>query len=1190
MRLGGRLIALLLPLVQRLAFGAFVLGTIIYLSHLGLDMARGDDFPTALARALEKSLHYVGQLARGDLGLSAAASVTLRPIPVAEVVPGLLVKSLGLLGATMLIAIPTGLTLGLRAARRRTPGQSTITLLASIIGISTPSFFAALLLQRLVIRGTQLAGRTLLPVGGFGWDAHLLLPALVLAARPIAQITRVTYITVDEVLRQDYVRTARSKGLWPTAVMIRHVFRNAAVPILTTIGVSLRFALSSLPVVEFFFGWSGLGFTLLKAIARQDDNLTVILVLVLGALIVLVNLLLEFTYRLIDPRLRQTALRIGGDASASRRQRLRVAINDFKLIVGEQWRRLRTAGFPRQRPDPERPHAEEPALSTDDRATIGHYRQQRRLAGVRAVLANPPLVVGGLLVLGLALIFLFGPGLAPHSPYTTQGLQYVDGEFLVPPFEPDEVYPWGTDVLGRDMMSLVLAGAQQTLALTALVVLARMLVGFALGTLAGWFRESWFDHIMLRAAEVIAAFPMLLLAMILILALGIRQGFRPFIIALCLVGWGEIMQLVRGEVMTLRNRPFIEGAQATGARLPRILLQHILPNLVPTLVSVAALEMGGVLMILGELGFIGIFIGGGTFAELDVFGTPYHYADIPEWGALLSNVRPYARTYPWTAIYPSLAFFVAIVGFMLFGEGLRRVVDRVGIGITRLVNRYTLGLALLAVLGVGWGRANFGTTAFYRQYAEVFDGSRALAHTQALSDLAMEGRALGTPGLARAASYISQQFEALGLQPAGEAHTYLQTRKRDFEVLTAVPRLDIDDGAPGLVYRQDYAEFPAPFRNLGEAHGSVRLIAAGDLSDYGFYQTRFPALERLDFSNDILLLLSPDLLAGLQDAPPKGVLVLADDPATLPRRETLSPRDPHLSLFGSNRRLGQDTPMLWISQETASRLLDGSGYRLDDLLRIARGLSHDEIMDLPLEKEVHMAVQGQVAEKVPTPHVVGHLPGLSDSRYGGVNQQVIVVMAQYDSPPPAPDGAVYPGAVDNASGVAVMLEAIRALQTSGYQPYRTFLFVAYSGEGYEGGLAYQPDVTQLLTNKYGFSAAFQVEAIVDLRGLGAAEGRNLELFSGGNLRLANLFEDAARLTGVPSRRADETVDISIIFEERDFQESGQEAPIIQIRWEGWEARAGTPADTLAAIDPDHLQAAGRAVSLGLMILGREIQP
>ncbi len=176
--------------------------------------------------------------------------------------------------------------------------------------------------------------------------------------------------------------------------------------------------------------------------------------------------------------------------------------------------------------------------------------------------------------------------------------------------------PGGLTPSGRDLMSLILVGAQQTLLLAILAVVARTIVGVVLGAVAGWMEGTVIDRLILSAAEIIAAFPTLLLTMIIILAIGIRQGLLPFILALCFVGWGEIMQFVRGEVISIRPEPFIESAFSVGARTPRIIARHILPNLFSALISIIALEMGAVLMVLGELGFINIFIGGGAIIEL----------------------------------------------------------------------------------------------------------------------------------------------------------------------------------------------------------------------------------------------------------------------------------------------------------------------------------------------------------------------------------------------------------------------------------------------------------------------------------------------------------------------------------------------------------------------------------------------
>jgi len=171
-----------------------------------------------------------------------------------------------------------------------------------------------------------------------------------------------------------------------------------------------------------------------------------------------------------------------------------------------------------------------------------------------------------------------------------------------------------------------------------------------------------------------------------------------------------------------------------------------------------------------------------------------------------------------------------------------------------------------------------------------------------------------------------------------------------------------------------------------------------------------------------------------------------------------------------------------------------------------------------------------------------------------------------------------------------MLEAIRTLQETGYQPYRTFLFIAYSGEGLEGGGAIFPrDVSQYLQAKQGFSSAFEVEAVVDLRGLGAGRGDGVTLSAGGSLRLANLFAEAARQMGVKAQRSREPMDISIVFEDKGFLEAGQEAPNVGLSWDGWEETSRLPMDTLETISADKLESAGRALTLALMILGRETQ-
>ncbi len=361
-------------------------------------------------------------------------------------------------------------------------------------------------------------------------------------------------------------------------------------------------------------------------------------------------------------------------------------------------------------------------------------KQERRKAWVRGTLYNPPFIFGSLIVLGLLFILLAGPQLWPHNPYLTQGLTITNGEFRVPPFAPDAIYRWGTDALGRDILSLVLSGAKYTLSIAVAALLVRMLVGFLFGAIAGWLPNSKADRVVLGLAEITAAFPALILALLTITALGIRNGPWVFVVGLSVVGWGEIMQYVRGQVMSIRPQPYIESALSVGLRQPQIIARHVLPNLFSALLGLAALEMGAVLLLLAELGFVGIFIGGGGFADLAGAMTElgsYHYSDVPEWGSLLASLRLYARGYPWTAIYPSLAFVVAILGFNLLGEGYTAA-DKCRF---RTVWQHLQSTDLRGVIGhFAADQLDFIPNGRYRlvqQAAQSFDGEQSLSATDA---------------------------------------------------------------------------------------------------------------------------------------------------------------------------------------------------------------------------------------------------------------------------------------------------------------------------------------------------------------------------------------------------------------------------------------------------------------------------
>ncbi len=295
-------------LLKHLWLTAAVVVGIVLMTNLGLAFAEGTrakrPVPDTLGRAGEATVKLLLDFARGDLGPTTISSVTgNRESPLRDVVATTYPRSLGLIALGVGLGALLGLPLGALSAVRRHTRLSAATWALSIVGISAPSFMLAVLLQLLAVEFYARTGTRLVPVQGFGWDSHLVMPMLVLAARPLAYTAEVTSTALGAALEQDFIRTATAKGLPGLWILGGHALRNALVPILTGIAVSLRFSLGSLPVVELFFNWQGLGQFMLVAVQRGETTATAVLALCLGLTFLAVNCCLEIAYRAIDPRL-----------------------------------------------------------------------------------------------------------------------------------------------------------------------------------------------------------------------------------------------------------------------------------------------------------------------------------------------------------------------------------------------------------------------------------------------------------------------------------------------------------------------------------------------------------------------------------------------------------------------------------------------------------------------------------------------------------------------------------------------------------------------------------------------------------------------------------------------------------------------------------------------------------------------
>lgn len=298
-------------LVRRLLLAVPVALGVVFIVTLSLDLIPGDPVALALgdfaspqlvastraALDLDKPLlvryvNYLAGLLRGDLGRTIRDR-RLVAVQIGETLPA----TLQLAGAAIVLAIGLGVPAGVISAARPHSALDTVIRVLSLIGLSMPVFWTGLVL---IVLFSLVLG--LLPVGGTGSWRHLILPAVTLAAPSIAILARMTRSSVLEVLREDYVRTARSKGLRERTVLFKHALRNALIPVVTALGLQLGQMLGGAVLTETVFSWPGLGRLTVFAIFNRDFILVQGVVLVLALIYVLVNLVVDMSYAFFDPR------------------------------------------------------------------------------------------------------------------------------------------------------------------------------------------------------------------------------------------------------------------------------------------------------------------------------------------------------------------------------------------------------------------------------------------------------------------------------------------------------------------------------------------------------------------------------------------------------------------------------------------------------------------------------------------------------------------------------------------------------------------------------------------------------------------------------------------------------------------------------------------------------------------------
>ncbi|UFT98492.1 ABC transporter permease [Radiobacillus kanasensis] len=266
---------------------------------------------------------------------------------------------------------------------------------------------------------------------------------------------------------------------------------------------------------------------------------------------------------------------------------------------------------------------------------------------IRLVKSKTSLI--GLTIISLLIVIaIFAPLVATHSP--------IEQDMINRYQAPSGEHWLGTDALGRDIFSRIVYGTRISIQVGLIAVGISAIVGILLGGIAGYFGK-WPDLIIMRFIDIMMAFPSILLAIAMVAVLG--ANLTNTMIAVGIVGIPQFARIVRSTVLSVKETEYIEAARAIGAKNNRILFSHVLPNCLAPIIVQATLSVGTAILDAAGLSFLGLGAQPPT----------------PEWGAMLSDGRAALQSAPWVIMFPGLAIFLVVLGFNLFGDGLRDALD-----------------------------------------------------------------------------------------------------------------------------------------------------------------------------------------------------------------------------------------------------------------------------------------------------------------------------------------------------------------------------------------------------------------------------------------------------------------------------------------------------------------------------------
>ncbi len=555
---------------------------------------------------------------------------------------------------------------------------------------------------------------------------------------------------------------------------------------------------------------------------------------------------------------------------------------------------------------------------------------------------NLPLLLGSVVLIVILLVMMFPEMFVDQSPYTIQHTRFLhgDGKLYIEraPFPPAKDFILGSDHLGRDIYSYIIYGTRLTITLSVMIAIGQFLVAIPMALYAG-FGNRVAKSVILQTGVIFSAIPALLIAIIVLkldffVGLEKQKSIIAFIVVLTSVSWPRLAGLILERVEAILTQPFIRGEVAIGKRYFKIAMENVLPHLAPEMIILFFMEIARNLSMMMQLGIFAVFVGNlGLISDASA-GIPINLTVSfePEWASMLSTSRTLISTAPWAIIYPALAFFISVLGFNLFGEGLRNTMQKKDSRAVLLFRKiisfdfkyiWRNSEKKIKVKMAIW---TIAFTFLLGLFTWINNEDYSIGYRTDSSELP-EQVVIGTESAVKTANYIATKMSEMGIEPIkNESYLMGYDIGPSYLIESQLLRLNVPGTPIELKKDSDYAFMTSGnISETGPIYDATREDMF-DLQDYSQFEGHYVLLDK-SYYNDSAIGYFIDNIT--QNVNIKGILLIANKDEKL--ENVIVHASEELAVIIVSREASKkmiEYPDVSITIETVVKPIDSMGYNV----------------------------------------------------------------------------------------------------------------------------------------------------------------------------------------------------------------------------------------------------------------------